>query len=80
MVGASASPENMPCASVSPDAGLVPVCVQHESLEPMEVRPDVSLAYESFALAPERRLHLGGLEKPMPSARGQGYDRECRRV
>ena len=43
MVGASASPENMPCASVSPDVGLVPVFVQHESLEPMEVRPDVSL-------------------------------------
>ena len=43
MVGASASPENMPCASVSPDVGLVPVFVQHESLDPMEVRPDVSL-------------------------------------
>ena len=43
MVGASASPENMPCASVSPDVGLVPVCVQQVSLEPMEVIPDVSL-------------------------------------
>ena len=57
MVGASASPENMPCASVSPDAGLVPVpvCVQRESLEPMEVRPDVSLAFESFKYACARK-------------------------